>query len=333
MKLLITGGAGYLGSILSLKALAAGHEVRVIDNLLHGGQSLPSLIGQERFEFIHGDVCNEGDVEKALRGADALVHLAAIVGDPACSKDPELARALNYTATLRVMGQARAAGVSRFVFASTCSNYGRMADPTVLATENHELKPVSLYAETKVAVEEHILTSESSTMASTVLRFATLYGSAPRMRFDLTVNEFTMRAVAERTLIVYGDQFWRPYVHVYDAARAILKVLDSPEDAVSQRVFNVGNTGENFRKRDLVEMICQRVPSLEVVNVHKTEDPRDYRVSFERIHNELGFTTTKTVRAGILEIAAAVELGVFGNLSDPRYYNTPTAPVKAGVVV
>ena len=228
-----------------------------------------------------------------------VVHLAAIVGDPACSRDPELARAVNREGTKALLDDAEAAGVERFVLASTCSNYGKMADAEVYATEDWELRPVSLYAETKVDAE---------------LRFATVYGASPRMRFDLTVNEFSRDMLLKGELVVYGEQFWRPYVHVRDAARAVMTVLDSPPDATSGEVFNVGDTAENYRKLDLVELLTERVPEAQVSYVHKDEDPRDYRVSFEKVKEKLGFEVSRTVPDGMDEILALLRSGL---LEDP----------------
>jgi nucleoside-diphosphate-sugar epimerase len=320
MKVLITGGAGYLGTVLSGELLAAGHEVRVLDDLSHGGWPVVHLLGRDGYELVRGDVRDTGLVRAALADDGAVVHLAAVVGDPACAREPDRARAVNLDASLALFAAARAAGTGRLVFASTCSNYGKMASTTELAAEDYPLRPVSLYAETKVAVERALLETRHDG-AATVLRFATLYGLSPRMRFDLTVNEFTMELARGRKLTVYGEQFWRPYVHVRDAARAVRAVLETPAAAVGGRVFNVGSTGENYRKLDLVAMVRERVPAADVAFVHRAEDPRDYKVSFERIARELGFALTRRVADGIREIAAAVEAGVFEDPDHPRHRN------------
>jgi nucleoside-diphosphate-sugar epimerase len=321
MKILITGGAGYLGSILSMQLMKAGHEVRVFDALMYGGESLLALAGQKGFEFQRGDVRDRPAVEAALRGVDGVVHLASIVGDPACARDPELARAINVDASLNLIAAAQRAGVGRFVFASTCSNYGKMVDTSVLATEDSELRPVSLYAETKVGVEKQLLSLPLKPMCATVTRFSTLYGLSPRMRFDLTVNEFTMEMLTRRKLVVYGEQFWRPYVHVRDAARAVAMILETNTELVAGQVFNVGDTGENYRKSDLLELIRKRIPDAEVKSVPKAEDPRDYRVSFERIRRQLGYTITRRVKDGVAEIISALEAGLIGDPSNPVHYN------------
>jgi nucleoside-diphosphate-sugar epimerase len=253
---------------------------------------------------------------------DAVVHLAAIVGDPACSRAPEAARDVNQDASVRLLDEAANAGVRRFVFASTCSNYGKMADPDGYVDETAELRPVSLYAETKVAVERAILEPKAhdGTLA-TSLRFATLFGVSPRMRFDLTVNEFTMELLTKRSLVVFGEQFWRPYVHIKDAAAAILATLTASDDNVDGEVFNVGSTRFNYQKQQLVEMITPLVPGAAVEYVHRDEDPRDYRVSFAKIERKLGFAATHTVESGIREVAALVGAGIVSDYADPRYRN------------
>ena len=274
---LVTGGAGYVGSILVDELLRRGRAVRVLDSLIHG--SVPSLLGawtHENFEFLRGDVRDAEARRAALEGVDDVVHLAAIVGDPACARDPELAREVNLEATRKVVADAQAAGVRRLIFASTCSNYGKMADPEVLATEEFELRPVSLYAETKVAAELEVLAHSRNGLQAACLRFATVHGASPRMRFDLTVNEFARDVSLGKELVVFGEQFWRPYVHVRDAARAICTALEAPADAIDGEVFNVGDTAENYRKLDIVELLRERVPDASISFVHKDEDPRDY---------------------------------------------------------
>ena len=314
MHVLITGGAGYLGSKLTLHLLNKHHSVRVVDNLLHGPQDhLNDLALLPEFEFLEGDIRDESLMLQALQGVDAVVHLAGIVGDPACAREPELAREVNYTASVALHGLAVAAGVKRFLFASTCSNYGRMANPDGYVSENSELRPVSLYARSKVEFEQYLLAQCEHGLPPAgmpvLLRFATLFGLSPRMRFDLTVNEFTRDLALERRLVVYGEQFWRPYVHVQDAARAILMALQAPAEDVGGEVFNVGDTRENYRKGQLVAMICDAVGGdLDVERVKKDEDPRDYRVSFRRIHDVLGFEITRTVADGIQEVMTSLQV-------------------------
>ena len=319
---LVTGGAGYLGSIVVDQLLDRGRSVRVLDSLVHG--SVPSLLlalGEKEFAFVHGYVRDPAARRRALEDVDAVVHLAAIVGDPACSQAPDLASQVNLNGTIDLLNEAEEAGVQRFLFASTCSNYGKMAGDSALATEDFELRPVSLYAETKVAAEEEVLAHNVNGMHSACLRFATVYGASPRMRFDLTVNEFARDASLDGSLVVYGEQFWRPYVHVRDAARAICLALEASDDVVRGEVFNVGETTENYRKLDLVELLKRRLPRTRVEYVHRDEDPRDYRVSFEKVKTRLGFEAQRCVGDGIDEVLGLLDSGLLADPYDPIYRN------------
>jgi nucleoside-diphosphate-sugar epimerase len=320
---LVTGGAGYVGAVVVEALLDAGREVRVLDNLLHGQDEVAGALAARGADVRIGDVGDQGLRSAAIEGIDAIVHLAAIVGDPACARDPELARKTNVEATKALVEEANAAEVAHLIFASTCSNYGRMADPEVPVDEEAPLAPVSLYAEQKVEIERMLLSDGSGPTAPTCLRFATVYGVAPRMRFDLTVNEFTRELWADRELEVFGEQFWRPYVHVRDAARAIVAALDAGPSEVGGVVFNVGHSDENYRKLDLVEIITAQIPRGRVSFVHRDEDPRDYKVSFSKVRERLAFEPRMRVPDGVREVAAELENGSFADPFDGRYRNTP----------
>jgi nucleoside-diphosphate-sugar epimerase len=316
----VTGGAGYVGALVVEELRDAGHEVRVLDSLLHGQEEMARGL-EEKARVIRGDVRDADARRSALAGADAVVHLAAIVGDPACARDPETSSAVNVEGSRALIADARELGLKRLLFASTCSNYGRMSDPTVPVDETATLAPVSLYAEQKVMVERELLSLPVGGPQPTCLRFATVYGVAPRMRFDLTVNEFTRDLWADRDLDVFGERFWRPYVHVRDAARAVRAVIDSPAERVAGEVFNVGESGENYRKLDLVEIITGKVARGRVSYVHRDEDPRDYKVSFEKVRARLGFVPRTRVPEGIDEIVSALDDERFGDPFDGRYSN------------
>ena len=320
---LVTGGSGYIGALLVRELLDSGRDVRVLDRLLHGQEDIAAEQEQAGVLVIRGDVRDADARSRALDGVQEVVHLAAIVGDPACALDPEEADEVNVQATRSLVTEANAAGVERLVFASTCSNYGRMADPSVPITEDGELRPVSLYAEQKVSMEQLILAGGTGETKPTCLRFATVYGVGRRMRFDLTVNEFTRELWSDRELEVFGEQFWRPYIHVRDAARAVRTALDAPQEKVAGKVFNAGRSGENYRKLDLVEEIKKQIDRGSVSYVRRDEDPRDYKVSFDKIRAELGFETLMTVPDGIGEIIAALDAGAFGDPFDGRYKNIP----------
>jgi len=332
-KVLVTGGAGFIGSVLVRSLLADGYRVCVLDNLLYGGVGLLGVWSEPNFTFVRGDVRNRKLVESLLTDVDAVVHLAAIVGDPACARHPHLAQTVNLEASLNLLEACRNSGVFRFVFASTCSNYGKMKNAAHYVDEHSELRPVSLYAETKVAVEEAVLNpAMTRDLCATALRFATVYGVSPRMRFDLTVNEFTMEMLTRGHLVVFGGQFRRPYVHVADVASAIKRVLEQPAEAVDNEVFNVGSTDQNFRKEQIVQMIREGfAPEAIVETVHRDEDPRDYRVSFAKIRDKLGFETDRTVEDGIAEVARLIGQGVLADYDSPRYRNVIELPEEAGL--
>lgn len=307
-----------MGSRLTQLLLAGGHRVRVLDNLRWGGESLLGVWGDPRFDFVRGDVTSPEDRERALRGVETVVHLAAIVGDPACKAEPELAEAVNLGSTKALLEEARQQGARRFFFASTCSNYG-VASSTELAHEDSPLNPVSLYAQTKVAAEKLLLGAEG--IETTVLRLATVYGLSPRMRFDLTVNEFARDAALGRKLVIFGEQHWRPYVHVYDAARGFARLLEVEPRVRAGQVFNLGDTDENYQKLGLSELLKERLPDLQIEFVKTGPDPRSYKVTFEKIRKVLDYHVERRVPQGLDEVIALTRNGVIP-VDDARWSNT-----------
>lgn len=321
-NILVTGGAGYIGSVVSKLLLDEGHRVTVLDNLSFGGESIVELLNNTQFKFIKGDIRSKSDIEKSLYEIDCVVHLAAIVGDPACAKEPDLTKEVNLTAAKQLYDLANKAGVKQFIFSSTCSNYGKMSDPNSYVNEDSELAPVSLYAETKVGFENYLLNQNKDTICKpTCLRFSTVYGLSPRIRFDLTVNEFTKEVALDRELVIFGEQFWRPYCHVVDLSRSVITVIDSPIEKVAFNVFNVGNTEENYQKEMIVNEIKKQIPNAKIKYVKKDEDPRDYRVSFEKINTELGFKITKRVPEGIAQMYKIIKEGFINDPDNGKYKN------------
>ena len=239
-----------MGTVLARQLLDRGCGVRVLDNLIYGhGFALRQFLNEHKFTFIQGDLCEPEDLQAGLDGVTDVVLLAGLVGDPICKKYPELAKAVNLDGCTSVFDNLNGRGIGSFVFASTCSNYG-LRETDDLATEASDLNPVSLYAECKVAVERHVLDHAGEVdFCPTVLRIATAYGFSQRMRFDLTVSEFTRKLALGKPLLVYDENTWRPYCHVVDLARAVITVLDAKPEQVSGEVFNVGNSDENFTKR------------------------------------------------------------------------------------
>ncbi|OSM03992.1 NAD-dependent epimerase/dehydratase family protein [Magnetofaba australis] len=325
--ILVTGGAGYVGSILVRRLLERDIRVVCIDNLMFGGEALLDVWGHPNLRFVRGDIRDEQLMQSIFNEESfhAVIHLAAIVGDPACAREPEVTRSINWDASVNLLNLTRAHKVRRFIFASTCSNYGKMADPDGYVVEDSTLAPVSLYAELKVAFEKLLLheIEKSPEFVPTSLRFATVYGLSHRMRFDLTVNEFTKELALGKELVVFGEQFWRPYCHVADFSNAMLAVLDAPEEKVAYDVFNVGDTSENYTKGMLITELLKVYPDANIKRVEKKEDPRDYRVRFEKIENTLGFKISRTVPEGIREIHDVVTLGIIPEPENQKYYNIP----------
>jgi len=322
-KVLITGGAGYIGSVLCRLLISEGYHVRVLDRLLFGGESIMELLNYSNFEFINGDTRVNEDREKALLGMDYVIHLAAIVGDPACVKNNDLAKETNFEATRLLYEEANRQGCKRFVFASTCSNYGKMKDPDKMVDECSELIPVSLYAETKVSAERYLLGQNNENFCKpTCLRFATAYGLSPRMRFDLTVNEFIRDTTMGKELRIFGEQFWRPYCHVIDLAKSCVMILQADKKKVSFNVFNVGDSEENYQKKMIAKEILKIIPEAQISYVTKNEDPRDYKVTFEKIRKELGFTITRKVPFALRDINWAIKDKLITNPYSNIYSNS-----------
>lgn len=320
-KVLVTGGAGYIGSVLVRLLLEQDYHVTVLDNLSFGGESIVELLNNPNFTFVKGDVRDENVLRQIMPGIDFVAHLAAIVGDPACAKEPELTRSINLDGSKLVYQVANECGVERFVFASTCSNYGKMSDPDGFVTEESELSPVSLYAETKVEFERFLLSQTDVMCKPTCLRFSTVYGLSPRLRFDLTVNEFTKELALERELVIFGEQFWRPYCHVVDLSRSVLHAFSADAEKVAFEVFNVGDSSENYQKKMIVDEILKLLPDSKIKYVAKNEDPRDYRVNFDKIREQLGFEITKTVPEGISQVLQVVRDGFITDPDSSTYKN------------
>ncbi|HEX5809639.1 MAG TPA: NAD(P)-dependent oxidoreductase [Anaerolineales bacterium] len=324
---LITGGAGYIGSLLTSELLRANYRVTVLDSLLFGGESLISFLHHPNFHFVKADVTEPRAVKDSLRDGwqkpDAIVHLAAIVGFPACQAvGRQVAWRYNVEATKSVFGQAIDLGVDRFVFASTYSNYGFSPEGRPV-TEESPLNPQSLYAETKIAAEEFLMAQRDATCAPLIFRFATLYGLSPRTRFDLIVNQFVLEAFTKRELIIYQRGYSRSFVHIRDVARGVLMGLEAERARICGEIFNLGTDDGNYSKDDIVRLVLKRMPETVVSYKDLTfgGDMRDISVSFAKIKTILGFETKLDVDDGIRELWFALRTGLIRNPNDERYRN------------
>jgi nucleoside-diphosphate-sugar epimerase len=315
--ILVVGGAGYIGTILVSKLLAHGCSVRVLDSLLYGDEAIRPLLTHSNLEFLKGDCRNIQDVVRAMNNVGSIIHLAAIVGDPACAAEDENAFQINYAATRMMLEIAKGNGIQRFIFASSCSVYGASDN---LMDEESVTEPISLYAETKLNSEHALLQSKSATFHPTILRFATVFGLAPRPRFDLVVNLLTAKAIQERVITIFNGDQWRPFIHVDDIAEAIILTLFAHMEAVSGEILNIGDDRLNFTLRQVAEKICAQLPSTKVEHVENS-DRRNYRVSFKKAHDCLGFRARYSIEDGIAEIKHAYDIGLIRNYRQAFYNN------------
>jgi len=324
---LITGGAGYIGSILTSELLRINYKVTVIDSLLFGGEAIVPFLHHPNFHFIKADVTEGRTVRDAIKHdwqkPDAVVHLAAIVGFPACQAvGKQVAWKYNVEATKMAFEQAADLGVKRFVFSSTYSNYGLSKDGKPV-TEESPLNPQSLYAETKIASEEFLLSQKDASCAPLLFRFATLYGISPRTRFDLIVNQFVLDAYTKRQLLIYQRGYSRSFVHVQDVMRGLVMGLEADEQKVRGQVFNLGTDNGNYTKDQIVNLVLKRIPetTVEYKDMSFGGDMRDITVSFEKIKRVLGFNTTLDVDDGVREVLFALKTGLIKDPLNDRYRN------------
>jgi nucleoside-diphosphate-sugar epimerase len=315
----ITGGAGYIGSYLTGELLRLGMKVTVIDDLIYGGESLLGYLSHPNFDFAKANVTEPRAVRTNLRSdwekPSAIIHLAAIVGFPACqSVGRQVAWRYNVEATERVFDQAVQLGVERFIFTSTYSNYGLSPNGKAVTEETH-LTPQSLYAETKIAAERFLTARSDTSCSPLIFRLATLYGLSPRPRFDLIINQFVLEAYTKRELLIYQRGYSRSFVHINDAAHGLILGLQAPDEKVRCQIYNLGSDSGNYTKDQIVELVLKRMPETVVTYKDMTfgGDMRDITVAYEKIQHELGFTTLLTPDDGIREVLHAIRLGLISN--------------------
>ena len=317
-NILLVGGAGYIGSVLVKNLLKENYNVRVLDSLIFGYQPLEEFLDNSNFEFTKGDFRNVECVVKTVKDMDAVIHLGAIVGDPACELDENLSLEINTTATMLIRQVCKGYGIKKFLYASTCSVYGASDDDI---DEKSKLNPASLYARSKIEAEKAIISITDSSFAPTIMRLSTAFGQSYRPRFDLVVNLLTARAVKEGKIKIFNGFQWRPFIHVEDISKAILLFLEAPVAVIGGEIFNVGSNNMNYRISDLGDKIKKMIPGTKIEHVSAQEDPRNYKVSFDKIRNRIGFSCRKKLEDGIIEIKQSIDNGLITDYKDPKYSN------------
>ena len=317
MKLLITGGAGYIGSVITNLALQNGYKVRVVDTLWFK-KDIPLIhFNNPNYEFIKGNICDKNTVKKIIKNVDFIINAAAVVGDPASKKFPDLTYKTNYEACKNLAELTRKNKIKGFIFFSTCSNYG-IANG--LANEETELNPLSIYAKAKVKAEEYLM-NKIKGLNWIVCRLATVYGVSPRMRFDLTVNDFTMNAYMKKYLDIFLPYSHRPYIHVYDVAKIIMELLKNFEK-VKNNVFNIGFNGENYQKIQIANIVKENIPDTKIEIVKTGSDLRDYQVDFSKLKKFLNIKNTYTIKNGVEEILEMLKNKIITDPYKDYYYDT-----------
>lgn len=323
-QILVVGGAGYIGSVLTGKLLEAGYRVRCLDLLLYrNGITVTPYLNHPAYEFLNGDLAEPAQLERAFDGITDVVILAGLVGDPVTKKYPDASARINDDGIQRLIDFCNGRRLNRVIFVSTCSNYGLIPENTT-ADENYDLSPLSLYAKSKVAAEQKLLALKGKVdYQPTVLRFATAFGLSPRMRFDLTVSEFTRAMFGGEDLLVYDGHTWRPYCHLKDFSEVIRRVIEAPVERVAFEVFNAGGDVNNATKQSIVDTIKAFLPDAPVRYQAHGADPRNYRVNFGKISRVLHFQPSMTVKDGVAELLGALGQGLFNDVESnkPFYGN------------
>lgn len=317
-RVLVIGGAGYIGSALLPKLLNDGYQVRLLDLFVYGEEPIAEVVTHKNLKIIRADFRQIDEVIKAVNGVDSVIHLGAIVGDPACALDEDLTVEVNLMATKMIADVCKAYNVEKFVFASTCSVYGASDD---LLDERSNLNPVSLYARTKIACERILRGMADDKFSPVFLRFSTIFGLSGRTRFDLVVNLLTAKAVFDKEITLFGGDQWRPFLHVDDAALSVVLALKAPREIVHNQVFNVGSSDQNYTLAQAAELIHRLAPDSTVTDYGQDGDRRNYRVEFSKIRNILGFKSKWSLEAGIQQVLDAIARGDISNYTDMQFNN------------
>ena len=315
---LVTGGAGYVGSVLCSRLLDAGYRVRVLDTCWYGQAGLEGIADDPRFKLTVGDIRSTHDVNEAVKGCSDVIHLACISNDPSFDLDPSLGEDINFRAFAPLVNAARAAGVDRFIYASSSSVYGIKVEERV--TEDLSLEPLTDYSRYKALCEEVLASYASTDFTVVTIRPATVCGYSPRQRLDLVVNILVNHAFNTGVLRVHGGTQFRPNLHIDDMCRAYLQLLAAPSHLIQGETFNVG--GINHTVDELAEIVKTNVPRDTEIMVEPSEDNRSYRICSDHIRDKIGFAPQKGVAEAVRDLVQAFESEVLPNsFDDPRYFN------------
>lgn len=318
-NILLIGGAGYVGTVMTSHFLKQGYRVTVLDNFVYDNQfSVIPYVGDPDYTLVKGDMGDSAVLDKVPDGITHVIILSGLVGDPITKKYPNESEQINEIAVQNCIDYFNGKGLDKLVFISTCSNYGLIKD-NELADENFELSPLSLYAKAKVANEKYLLAKKDSVdYSGVVLRFATAFGLSPRMRFDLSISEFVRDLFFGKELEVYDKDTWRPYCHVRDFARLLDIVINADKEKVHFEVFNAGGDMNNSTKQMLIDKILEEIPEAKVKFSENGNDPRNYRVTFEKVKSVLGFEPKYKIDDGIKELVQSMNMGLYSDSAENR---------------
>ena len=313
-NILLIGGAGYVGSVITSEFLKLGYNVKVIDNFVYDNQfTIAPYIGDSNYKIVKGDMGDSNFLDRVSQNITDVVILAGLVGDPITKKYPNESQQINNISVKKCIDYFNGKGIAKLIFISTCSNYGLIKDDE-LADENFELNPLSLYAKAKVSNEKYLISKKNIVdYSGVVLRFSTAFGLSPRMRFDLSISEFVKQMYDGEELEVYDEHTWRPYCHVRDFARLLNLVINSEKEKVHFEVFNAGGDINNSTKKMLIDEIMVHLPNAKVKYLENGNDPRNYKVSFKKIKDVLCFEPKYSIKDGIKELIEALDLGLYSD--------------------
>jgi nucleoside-diphosphate-sugar epimerase len=320
-KVLVTGGAGYVGAVLVPKLLKKGHSVKVIDLYIYGEDVLDSVRDNPNLFQVKGDIRDKELLERELSGCDTVIHLACISNDPSYELDPDLGKSINYDAFITLVDVAKKSGVKNFIYASSSSVYG-VKDVSEV-TEDLPLEPLTDYSKYKALCEDVLLKEASDDFIVTIIRPSTVCGYSPRLRLDLTVNILTNHAVNKGEITVFGGDQMRPNLHIEDMTDFYVFLLDLPDEKIHRKIYNVGY--ENYKVSEIAELVKKVIDPKLPIKTTPSDDNRSYHVSSKKVKEELGYAPTRSIEDAVIDLKKAFDEGKIPDpMTGKRYYNIKT---------